>query len=173
MRILQAASLAATMALLVGPMPAAASCAGPIPMAEALRKADSVFTGSVVGTANTGRTATVAVDEVWRGPDLPARVVVQGGPDGNVATSIDRTWEAGGRYLVFAAIVDSQLTDNACSSTQIWSDELEALQPSDARPPSDSGPSGTSGGLTGPWLAIVGAVAAIGAVSFLAFRKGR
>jgi hypothetical protein len=101
----------------MGVMPAAASCAPPIPIDQALSEADNVFVGSVVGLAEADRTATFAVDEVWRGADLPAQVVVHGGPGGDTFSSVDRTWEANGTYIVFATIVDGQLTDNACSNT--------------------------------------------------------
>ena len=66
MRVLRTASCAAAVGLLLGAVPAAASCVGPVPMEESLRAADSVFVGSVVGLANADRTATFAVDQVWR-----------------------------------------------------------------------------------------------------------
>jgi len=172
MRMWRIATLAAAGALLVGAVPAVASCALPIPIDQALRESDSVFVGSVVGLANAGRTATFAVDEVWRGPDLPARVVVHGGPDGNMFTSADRTWEAAAAYLVFASIVDRQLTDNACSNTQTWSDDLAGLRPTNARPPGDPSDS-TTGGLPDTLLVVIGVVAALGLVSFAVFRRAR
>ena len=173
MRMLRTAWLVAAAALLLGAMPAAASCMPPIPIAQALAQADSVFVGSVIGLANSNRTATLNVDEVWRGPDLPAHAVVHGGGEGDMFTGVDRTWEAEGTYLVFASIVDGQLTDNACSTTQPWSGELDALRPSDARPPGDPTDLDTSGGLPGTLLVVIGAFGAIGLVSLLVFRKAR
>lgn len=170
MRKLSVTLLATAAAMVIGTMPAAASCAPPVPIDQALRDSDSVFVGTVQGIADGGRTATFAVDEVWRGPDLPARVVVQGGPDGNGVTSIDRTWEAGGLYLVFASTANSRFTDNACSNTQLWSEELTGLRPSDARPPSDAADGGGTG-VSGPLLALLGAIAVIGLVGFVAFRN--
>ena len=173
MRMLRTATLAAVAALLIGAMPAAASCALPVPIEQALREADSVFVGSVIRLANGDRTATIAVDEVWRGPDLAAQVVVHGGPDEEMFTSVDRTWEAGATYLVLASIVDDQLSDNACSNTQPWSDDLRALRPSDTRPPGDPTDSGTTAELPGALLVVVGVVAALGLVSFLVFRRAK
>jgi hypothetical protein len=170
MRKLSVALAAAAASMLIGVMPAAASCRPPIPIAQALRDSDSVFVGTVEGIAAGGRTATFAVGEVWRGPDLPANVVVQGGPGGNGATSIDRTWEAGGRYLVFASAAEGRLADNACSNTQLWSEELTALRPSDVRQPSaDEDRGGT--GVSGPLLALIAAIGLIGVVGFVAFRS--
>ena len=168
MRKLGVALLAAVATMVMGTMPAAASCAPPLPIAQALRDSDSVFVGMVVGLAD--RTATFAVDEVWRGPDLPNRVVVIGGPDGNATTSIDRSWEANGNYLVFASVVDAKLTDNACSNTQIWTDDLAAHRPTDARAPNDATDTGGTG-ISGPLLTLLAAIGVIGVVAFVAFRN--
>ena len=170
MRMWRIATPAAVLTLLLAAVPAAASCALPIPIDQALRDSDSVFVGTVEGLANGGRTASFLVDEVWRGPDLPARTAVAGGPEGSGVTSIDRSWEPGAKYLVFASVVNGKLADNACSNTQIWSDDLAALRPSDARPAADPSES-TTPGLPGPLLIVVGVVAAVGLVSFLAFRS--
>lgn len=164
------ATLAAVLTLLMAAAPAAASCAPPIPIAQALSDSDSVFVGTIVGLANADRDATFSVDEVWRGPDLAAQVVARGGPGGNGASSVDRTWQAGAKYLVFASIADGQLTDNSCSNTQIWTDDLAALRPSDARPAGDA-TDDTSPGLPGTLLVVVGVVAAVVVVSLLAFRS--
>ena len=169
MRIWRIATPAAVLTLLMAAAPAAASCAPPIPIDQALRDSDSVFVGTVGGLANGGRTANFVVDEVWRGPDLAARTAVAGGPEGNAITSIDRSWEPGATYLVFASVVNGKLADNACSNTQIWTDDLAALRPSDARPAGD--PTDTSPGLPGTLLVVVGVVAAVVVVSLLAFRS--
>ena len=170
MRKLSVALLAATAGMVIGTMPAAASCAPPIPIDQALRDSDSVFVGTVDGLANGGRTANFVVDEVWRGPDLPARTVVDGGPDGNAITSIDRTWEPGAKYLVFAAVANGKLTDNACSNTQIWTDDLAAHRPTDARSPDDATDTGGTG-ISGPLLTLLAAIGVIGVVGFVAFRN--
>jgi hypothetical protein len=163
--------LAAIAGMLMSVVPTAASCLPPVPIDEALRSSDSIFVGTVAGLANQGRTATFAVDEVWRGPDLPARAVVNGGPEGNTFTSVDRTWEAGAKYLVFASVVDTRLTDNACSNTQIWTDELAVHRPTDARPPSDATDEGSETGIGGPLLALILTIALIGIVGYIAFRN--
>jgi hypothetical protein len=162
--------LAAVAGMLMSVVPVAASCAPPVPIDEALRTSDSIFVGTVAGLANQGRTATFAVDEVWRGPDLPARAVVNGGPEGNGFTSVDRSWEAGAKYLVFASVDDGELTDNACSNTQIWADDLAAHRPADARPPDDA-TDGDATGVGGPLLALIAAAAVIGIVGYFAFRN--
>ena len=147
-------------------------CAPPIPIEQALLEADSVFVGTVVGLANSERTADFDVDEVWRGPDLPAKAAVQGGPKGDVFSSADRKWEANARYLVFASTTGGELTDNACSSPQIWSAELEKLRPSDARPPGNP-IDGPRDGLPDSLLVVIGVVGGLGIVSFLVFRRAR
>jgi hypothetical protein len=120
--------------LLMSAAPTLASCARPIPIEEAMQSADSVFVGTVTGLSNGERWATVAVDEVWRGPDLAPIVEVHGGPAGNAATSIDRRFAGATRYLFVLSIADGALSDNACSATIEWEPDLAGLRPATARP---------------------------------------
>jgi hypothetical protein len=124
-------------AALLAPGPLNASCALP-PGANGpvLDDAEIVIVGTVRATAEAGRWATVVVHEVWRGPDLPAELLVKGGEGGNMWTSVDRTYEVGVRYL-FAVTggENGALRDNACSATTEWSEDLGALRPADARIP--------------------------------------
>ena len=136
------ASLAATLAALTStaialastPAPAAARCVEPPPIGEAIRIADVVIVGTVTAVAEEGTRATVRVEEIWRGPALAAEVVVWGGPGGR--TSVDRTYEAGKRYLFTISLGEgSRLTDSLCSSTIEWDPRLEAIRPPGALPP--------------------------------------
>lgn len=122
------------MAMLATPATSLASCAAMPDIKQAATSAEIAFVGTVTATANRGTWATVSVEEVWRGPDQPAEVVIKGGPDGNAATSVDRTFEVGVRYLFFPYTDGaSGLADNNCSSTTPWSPELASLRPADAR----------------------------------------
>ncbi len=125
-----------------------ADCMMPPPIEEAVKSADMVFLGTVTSTANRNSWATVEVEEVWVGPDMPAEVLIKGGPGGNAATSVDRSFETGIKYLFFPYIdaggeprpgeIIGQaggLADNSCSSTTQWSVDLEALRPADVRAP--------------------------------------
>ncbi len=140
----------------------------------ALDLGESVFLGTVVGLADSDRTATFAVAEVWRGPDLPAQVLVHGGVEGfGIAfTSNDRTWEAGVEYLVFAEVEGNQLSSNACNLTQPWSEGLAAVRPTDARPPTDAADLG-SAGIPIAWLVALGAAAGVLIISVFMFRRAR
>jgi len=115
--------------------PAVASCMMPPPIEQAIRDADSVFVGTVTSLSNNDRWATVAVEEVWKGPDLARIVEVRGGPAGNVMTSVDRSFMAGTRYLFLPYIADGALSDNACSSTAEFTADLVRLRPATAHPP--------------------------------------
>jgi hypothetical protein len=107
----------------------------PIPIEQAMQNADSVFVGTVTGLANGDRWATVAVDDVWKGPDLAPVVEVSGGPGPGTASSIDRSFTARARYLFVVSIADGALSDNACSSTTEWQPDLANLRPATAHPP--------------------------------------
>lgn len=141
-----APSLLAGALLLAAPSSTFASCALPPPIDNPVATADIVFVGTVSATSNGNRWATVAVQEVWRGPDMPATVVIQGGPAGNAATSVDRSFQVGTTYLFFPN-VDSgtgALTDNSCSSTTEFTEDMAKLRPATVRQPLGSEP--TAGG---------------------------
>jgi hypothetical protein len=157
-------------ALLVAALPgtAAASCVMPLPLGDAIPVADVVIVGTVTSTENLGRWAAIAVEDIWKGPDLPGSVVVRAGPAGNAATSGDRMFEAGVRYL-FMLGLDEQggLTDNACSSTTAWDDSMGMLRPAGARAPTRGEPEPPGFDLAG-LLAPVGVAVIVGGTLFIA-----
>lgn len=123
-------------ALLVSSAPATvASCVMLGPLEETIRDAKLAFVGTVIDVANEGRWATVAVAEVWLGPDLPPIVEVRGGADPGVWSSADRTFTARTTYLFLPGISEGAIHDGACSSTTEWTDDLARLRPATARPP--------------------------------------
>jgi hypothetical protein len=169
---MNAAGLAVVVALgtlLVLPTPVAASCIAPPPIEEAVESAEMVFIGTVRDVANHNRTAGVEVQEIWRGPDLPARVIVHGGPeDPNLITSVDRTFAAGTTYLFVLSAVGRPLQDSGCSSTVEWNAGLGALRPADARPPRAGEAQGSL-----PVIGLSVGLLAVALLSALAFRASR
>jgi hypothetical protein len=152
--------------------PGAARCVEPVPIDEAVRTADVVIVGTVSAVAEEGTRATVRVEEIWRGPALDAEVVVWGGPGGR--TSVDRTFDAGTRYLFTIAFgEDGRLTDNLCSSTTEWDASLEAIRPPGAMQPAGGDTAQPTAGEAAPFdpwsvigpagVALVVAIALIGA----------
>jgi len=137
--------LVATSPMLVAPTTASASCVVVPSVEGGLALADVVFVGTVVELDNHGRYATFAVDELWKG-SVDAEVEVRGGPpdppgadNGSfVVSSIERRYELGTRYLVTAFEGDQHtgdeggLSDNNCSGTAEWSEELAQFRPVDA-----------------------------------------
>jgi hypothetical protein len=148
--------------------PTSASCVMPMPIEQAVRTADVVIVGTVTETTSNGRWATVSVEEVWRGPDQPASVLVKGGPgDPNTASSVDRSFGTGARYLfVLTADPAGGLFDSACSSTVEWAEAMVAMRPADWRQPAGgAAQSGFDLGRTlGDLLAPVGLVAVVAIV---------
>lgn len=122
-------------ALAAAPAPALADCQMAPPTEEAVRTADLVFVGSVTAIANGGRSASVRVEEVWRGGEMPAEVTVLGGTEPAQAMEDDRTFEAGVRYVFLPFVVDGQLVDNICTATAPWVEGFAAVRPADARTP--------------------------------------
>ena len=151
---------------LLVPAPAAASCAMPIPIEQAIRDSPVVITGTVTSTENDGRWATVQVHEIWKGPDLPATVVILGGPEPGGASSIDRSFTAGARYL-FVVTIDErgQLHDNACSATTEMAAGENKLRPAEFRTPAPAEATDAGADLTG--VVGAGAVALVVAAVLL------
>ncbi len=156
-------------AWLLNPAAASASCAMPIPIGDAMREAQIVIVGTVTATENMGRWATVEVHEIWKGPDLPATVAVRGGPEPGAASSVDRSFDVGARYLmVLGSDPQGGLHDNACSATVEVGAGESKLRPADFRtpvaadPPNDAGVD--LGGIAGAGaVAIVVAAVLLGA----------
>ena len=104
-----AAALGLLLWCVAGPLPASASCAG-----TPLRSA-AAFTGVVTATPSAGRVATVRTD-------AGVTVEVRGTPGGLVgASSVDRSYEVGGRYEFHPVNDASPYEDNACTATQLLS----------------------------------------------------
>lgn len=135
--------LAMVAAAVVSAPPAYASCARPASVERDLVQFDLVFVGSVVQLANHGRWATFAVEDVWKGTLDTQVLEVRAGP-AEGGSSVDRTYEAGRRYLVFA--FDStrsasggsmygsgaRWADSTCSSTQPYTSDLTQYRPASA-----------------------------------------
>lgn len=135
-RAIRVLAAAAALAFVLPPSTVLADCMMPPPVEEAAQKAEILFVGTVTETRNHNSWASVVVEEVWRGPDQPAAVTVKGGPEGNMATSVDRFFEVGVKYLFFPyADETGGLADNSCTNTVQWSADLAQLRPADARIP--------------------------------------
>ncbi len=186
----------------IAAVPAGASCVRRPPVIEeSTARAGLVFVGTAVDVTHSGRWATFAIEDIWKGEPDGDRVEVRAGPE-NGSSSVDRTYVLGTRYLVFAIPPptdarlltlygkDVQWTDNNCSFTQPYTPTLAESRPSTARlvrPPSpqppaavDTAPSATPppttsaaspGWMQPGWLLI--SVAAVGALGAFAIQSRR
>lgn len=113
-----------------------ASCAGPVgPLKKRLTSYDTVFVGTVTDTASGGRLATVKVESVWRGEVTPTATVAGGELAAGVASSVDRSYSDGVRYLFTpTGFEQGRYLDNACTATQEWTRKVERLRPRGATP---------------------------------------
>lgn len=160
--------------------PAAASCAAPPPLRQAIDEARTVFVGTVTETSNADRWATVAVSEVWKG-DVARTVEVRGGPADppgpvHAASSVDRAFRDGAMYLfVPSGGEDEVFHDDACSSTTRYGARYEHLRPADTATPApfEASPRRADGSSVPLWWGL-GAIAAVaGAFVLLRKRDGR
>jgi hypothetical protein len=117
--------------LVLAPSPAIASCATDRPP-----RSPAAFAGLVVAVRSEGRVATVRTD-------AGTEVQVRGTPGDGLSqgTSVDRTYERGGRYEFHPVNASSPYEDNSCTATRLLS--MESLPPV----PADSGPGPTGSGL--------------------------
>ncbi len=103
-------ALSALFWLAANAVPAFASCGTDKPA-----KSQAAFVGVVTSTASDGRVATVQTD-------TGAIVTVIGTPDtGSAATSVDRTYQVGGRYEFHPINDASPFEDNVCTATRLLS----------------------------------------------------
>lgn len=164
--------------MLAWPSLALASCVAPPPFPEAIRDAPAVFVGVVVDVEDEDRTATVEIQDVWKGADIPPEVGVRGGlAEGNGFTSVDRTFELSREYLFVPYERNgSMFRDNACTRTTRFRPELNRFRPGGAGEPSPTPSVDTpspnldeENGL--PWLP-VGAVLVVSAlIVFVLLRR--
>ena len=182
-----ALTLFVTLALVGGgPAPALASCLAPPfgpggspDLGAQLAAAPVVFVGTVISTKNNDRVAAVRVESVWKGSGIHSVVTVVGTPDQqSAATSVDRTFTAGGRYLFVPSSPGSPFSDSNCSATRLYTRELDTLRPLTALPPLAGGdapePMGLGDVPAGTWVSVLGAglvVLVIGVVLFLRHRR--
>lgn len=127
--------------VLAGSDPAGASCTPPEDVPTAIAKSDIVVVGTVTSTRSQNRIATIHAEEIWKGDVDPSFEVFGGPSSGNMATSVDRTYDIGGRYLLFAhepaahgdpPTFGGRYEDSSCSTTQTWSDALGQFRPTTA-----------------------------------------
>lgn len=125
--------------------PAIASCAS-----ESI-ESPAAFTGVVTSTTSQGRVATVRTEtgETVRVNGTPAL--------GSTQTSVDRTYEVGGRYEFHPINSSSPFEDNACTATHLLS-----MTSIPATPFNDTSPG---------WVAATAVIAGAVAVGLAVFRR--
>ena len=152
--------------------PAAASCGGEV--SEFVSRMQRVFVGTVA--QQSASHAQFDVEQVWRGPDLAPRVVVQTGQSwplsliSGLSSSNDAMLEPGRTYVV--ALEEDTLRTNACLVGEV-TPELLALAPDDVRDPVRGGLSGGQGAAVSPAVMLAGAGLVIVAVAALLARRRR
>ncbi|HEX7197441.1 MAG TPA: hypothetical protein VF364_11490 [Candidatus Limnocylindria bacterium] len=185
MKLLAAAAMALGLLAMPVEQVAACSCAmfGP---EEAAQAADAVFAGTVVGDRSLGsdvgrpfaatvpfpeqfgqRMYTFSVDGVAKG-DVPSVVDVLAGGDG---ASCGMTFGMDERWLIFTTFDGAVHTTGLCSGNTPLEAGADAPLPLTA--PTEAGPDPEPAGIPLPALALLGVVAAVLAVSWLAFRRDR
>jgi hypothetical protein len=180
---LAAGALLVAVAIGIAPGPAAApalaSCASPVPIADALQLADVVLVGTVTHAENGGRWVDVKVEERWRSAgSVPDVITVHGGPGPGSATSIDRAFGTD-RYLFFLTYGPGPeyYVDNACTATTIWTDDLAPYRPVGVAPApgvaADAPLAAQDGADTLPVMALVAALLIVLLAYFLILRARR
>jgi hypothetical protein len=145
----------ALLSVMVMAPPASASCAPPQPLRDELGDAKVAFVGTVISTTNLERTALVNVEQIWLGRSLPETVEVRGGPvDDGTATSNDRSFDEGERYLFVPMNATPPFRDDACSATQPFTPEVAQLTPEGALDPTRPG--------SVAWIVVIAALVGAG-----------
>ena len=157
----------------------ALSCIAPPPMDEAVVQAEIAFVGTVTAVANDAHLASISVEEVWAGPDLPSVVEVGNvRPAGDPESVWDRSYTQGVRYLFFPYVEDGRLVDGPCTFTREWQPELEQYRPTSVRTPDEVAPERTDplASLDGLAVPVAGiailAIVIIGGAMLVSRRQG-
>jgi hypothetical protein len=159
------------------PQAAGASCAELPRLAQSVASADVIFVGRVTAVTNGSRWATVAIEDVWKGRDLPAAVEVHAGPADppgplQAASSVDRTYRVGSRYIFFPYGKPPTFRDSSCSATQRYEKRLEGFRPASAPGPPD-GEAPTEDAEPTPFVPLLLAALVAGAVAWVATKRVR
>lgn len=122
---------------LLSPVPAAASCGTVPPVRKAITTSEVVIVGTVIDLENLDRWATVRVDEVWEGEEVPEEIEVRAGPKGErTMTTVDRTYVLGRQYLFFPYRDRPDFyRDSACSATTAFGPRLMKFRPAGLEEP--------------------------------------
>jgi hypothetical protein len=150
--------------------PVAADC-DPVGSAEeVLPTAEVAFVGRVIDVQ--GAVARFEVGDVWAG-DVGSSVEVRGVLDhpGGAIGEDDRQWENAETYLVIPFVDGPVLRDHICTATTVWTDELAALRPEDAREIAPEAPQEGVVSIGFIIFAVTAAAVAILGISVLAFRN--
>ncbi len=124
-----------------------------------------MFVATVTSLGNLDRDALMAVEEIWKGPAIPAEVAVSGAadPDPNVSTSVDRTFQWA-TYVVFADSVEQPIRTSACSPTQELTEAITLLRPAEVGTPTAADPAAADDGWPGARTGYVVAGVTLGVV---------
>jgi hypothetical protein len=103
-------------------------------------------------------------------------VTVSGTPDQrSAATSVDRTFTTGQRYLFVPSSPGSPFQDNNCSLTGLYSSQLDSLKPATSRSPSPGSdgldPTGLAFVPLWVWLSVGATILIVGVGSGLLLRR--
>jgi hypothetical protein len=135
------------------------------PVQVAIGSADVAFVGTMAAVDSAGTQATFAVEEVWKGGDLPTEVEVIG--------LFGLQWTdpsmAGARYLVLADVVAGGLqVGGECNQVSLWDPSMAEARPATAHPPAVQD---AELDLPIPLILIGGVILLVAAVSAFAFRS--
>lgn len=116
--------------------PASADCGGRSSPAQAVRTAPIIFVGTVVATADYGASASVRVEDVWRGARVPRIVKVDGTGNQKYGTA-SRSFKRGKIYwfVPYTTRYRWLFYDNICSATRLYTKRLARYRPRRAHRP--------------------------------------
>ncbi len=113
--------LGTSFVLVVDADPASATCAASPDVTSAMRRAETVFVGTVTALGSNNRIARMEVVEIWKGPELDSAVRVHGGdPDDPYGHEDDRTYQQGRTYLVIPSNGSPPFEDSLCTATMLY-----------------------------------------------------
>jgi hypothetical protein len=119
-------AFALTVSVLITAPPVGASCAVAPNLQRVIATAPIIFVGTVRRVGHYGTRATVRVQQVWRGENIPHTVIVNGSLGAE-----SRVFQVNRRYLFVPerSSTNSPFQDDDCTATQLYTARVARYRP--------------------------------------------
>jgi hypothetical protein len=106
-----------------------AECTDPPPLEDALRESPIAIIGEVTAAGLDADEATISVQWIWKGPDLPEELVLQTPSTPTLSGEVGFRFRAGTTYIIFLQDTTGPYEVGECSGTRRYRSDGQAIPP--------------------------------------------